>query len=108
MISAAITTAFRYSFFTPLREARIAAHSEVVAHRGPARHRVLVPMLLDVPIKIGSMRWPYEKAFERAYGAFHLAALSLLLIALVLELHLWFPIEQSVAGALMFASLIQL
>jgi hypothetical protein len=65
-------------------------------------------MLLDVPIKIGSMRWPYEKAFERAYGAFHLAALSLLLIALVLELHLWFPIEQSVAGALMFASLIQL
>ena len=110
MISAAVTTAVRYSFFTPLRESRIAAHRQVVDHTGPspARHRVLVPMLLDRPITIASTWWPYEKAFERVYGAFHLAALSLLLIALVLQLTLWFPIEQAVAGALMIASLIQL
>lgn len=110
MTSATITTAFRYSFFTPLREARIEAHGQVVAHRGPApaRHRVLVPMLLDGPIEIVSLRWPYEKAFERVYGAFHLAALSLLLIALFLQLHAWFPPEQALAGALMIASLIQL
>jgi hypothetical protein len=110
MISAAITTAVRYSFFTPLRESRIAAHGQVVAHSGPApaRHRVLVPMLLDGAIKIASLRWPYEKAFERVYGAFHLAALSLLLIALVLQLEMWFPTEQAAAGALMIASLMQL
>jgi len=110
MISAAITTAVRYSLFTPLRESRIAAHGQVVAHRGPApaRFRVLVPMLLDGPIKIVSRRWPHEKAFERVYGSFHLAALSLLLIALVLQLSAWFPTEQALAGALMVASLIQL
>ena len=50
----------------------------------------------------------YEKAFERVYAAFHLAALSLLLIALVLQLNLWFPTGQAFAGALMIASLIQL
>jgi len=110
MISATITTAFRYSFFTPLREARIAAHGQVVAHRAaaPARHRVLVPMLLDRPIRIASLWWSYEKAFERVYGAFHLAALSLLLIALLLQLNVWFPAEQAMAGALMIASLVQL
>jgi hypothetical protein len=65
-------------------------------------------MLLDGPIKIVSIRWPYEKAFERVYAAFHLAALSLLLIALVLQLNVWFPTGQAFAGALMIASLIQL
>ena len=110
MISAAVTTAVRYSFATPLRDSRIAAHRQIVAGSGPApaRHRVLVPMLLDGAIKFASLRWPYEKAFERVYGAFHLAALSLLLIALVLQLNLWFPTEQATAGALMIASLIQL
>jgi hypothetical protein len=110
MISAAITTAVRYSFFTPLRESRIAAHRQLVGHTAPApaRYRVLVPMLLDRPITIASTRWPYDKAFERVYGAFHLAALSLLLIALVVQLTVWFPIEQAVAGALMIASLVQL
>src|SRR5262245_14932135 len=82
MISATLTTAVRYSFYTSLRESRIAAHSQIAAHNGPApaRYRVLVPMLLDQPIKIAARRWPYEKAFERVYGAFHLATLSLLLI----------------------------
>ncbi len=110
MISATITTAVRYSVFTPLRESRIAAHGQVVTHSGPApaRYRALVPMLLDGPIKIVSIRGPYEKAFERVYVAFHLAALSLLLIALVLQLNMWFPTEQAMAGALMIASLIQL
>jgi hypothetical protein len=110
MMSAALTTAVGYSFFTPLRESRIAAHNHVVAHSGPmaARPRVLVPMLLDAPIKVMANRWPYEKAFERVYGAFHLAALSVLLIAVVLQLNEWFPTEQAVAGALMIASLVQL
>jgi len=110
MISATITTAVQYSLFTPLRESRIAAHGQVVAHSGPApaRYRALVPTLLDGPITIVSKRWPYEKAFERVYAGFHLAALSLLLIALVLQLSMWFPTEQAVAGALMIASLIQL
>lgn len=110
MISAAITTAVRYSFFSPLRESRIAAHAEIVTHSAtaPARYRLLVPMLLDQPIKIAARRWPYDKAFERVYGAFNLAALSVLLIALVVQLNLWFPIEQAVAGALMIACLIQL
>ena len=76
MVSATITTAVQYSLFTPLRESRIAAHGQVVTHSGsaPARYRALVPMLLDGPIKIVSIRWPYEKAFERVYAAFHLSS----------------------------------
>ncbi len=65
-------------------------------------------MLLDAPITILSVRWPYPKAFERVYGAFHLAALSLLLIALFVQLNLWFSREQAAAGALLIASLVQL
>jgi len=124
MVSASLTTAVRYSLFSPLRESRIAAHRQVVARSAPApapapapkvapipapaRYRALVPMLLDAPIKILSVRWPYEKAFERVYGAFHLAALSLLLIALFVQLTLWFSREQAAAGALIIASLVQL
>ena len=109
MISAAIPTAVRYTF-TPFQESRIAAHGQIVAHSGPApaRHRVLVPMLLEGPIKFASIGWPYGKSVARVYGAFHLAALSLLLIALFLHLNVWFPAEPAIAGALMIASLMQL
>jgi hypothetical protein len=55
LMSAVVVTAADYSFFTPLRDARMAAHREVVAHWAPAptRHRVLVPLLLDGPIRAG-------------------------------------------------------
>jgi hypothetical protein len=110
MMSAVLTTAVRYSFFTPLRESRMAAHRQIVAHAAPApaRYSVLVPMLLDAPIEALATRWPYEKAFERVYGAFHLTALALMLIALFVQLSQWFPREHAAAGALMIASLIQL
>ena len=110
MMSAVLVTAATYSFFTPLNEARVAAHREVVtlAASAPDRYRVLVPFALDGPIHALAAFVPYDKAVERVYGVFHLVALSLILIALVLQLSLWFTTVQSLAGALMVGSLVQL
>jgi hypothetical protein len=74
----------------------------------PARYRVLVPVLLDVPIRVLATVMPYDKAFGRVYAVFHFVALVTLLAMLVHELSRWFTLEQAMVGALLVGSTIRM
>ena len=110
LMTAVLVNASDYSFLVPLREVRVASHQQVVAHSAPApaRYRLLVPMVLDVPIRFLSTVMPYDKAFGRVYAVFHFAALLTLLAMLVYELSRWFTLEQAMVGALLVGSTIRL
>jgi len=65
---------------------------------------VLVPTILDLPIRAASAMMPFDKAFGRVYALFHFAALASLLALLAYELSIWFTLEQAVVGALLVGS----
>src|SRR5262245_16489548 len=110
IMTAVLVNAADYSFLVPLRDVRVEAHQQVVAHtaQAPAKYRVLVPAALDVPIRAFGTVMPYDKAFGRVYAVFHFAALVTLLGLLVYELLLWFTIEQAMVGALLVGSTIRM
>jgi hypothetical protein len=110
LMTAVLVNASDYSFLVPLRDVRLAAHQQVVAHSAPApaRYRLLVPAALEVPIRIAAAVMPYEKAFGRVYAVFHFAALFALLAMLVYELTHWFTLEQAVVGALLVGTTIRM
>ena len=110
LMTAALVNASDYSFLVPLREVRIAAHRDVVAHTAPApeRYRLLVPVALDLPIRVFAKVMLYDKAFGRVYAAFYFLALTSMLAVLVYELSLWFTLEQALVGALLVASTIRI
>jgi hypothetical protein len=110
LMTAVLVNASDYSFLVPLRDARVAAHQQVVAHSAPAppRYRLLVPAALDVPIRIAAAVMPYDKAFGRVYAVFHFVALVALLAMLVYELTRWFTPEQALVGALLVGTTIRM
>jgi hypothetical protein len=110
LMTAVLVNASDYSFLVPLRDVRVAAHQQVVAQSAPspARYRILVPVVLEVPIRILAKVMPYDKAFGRVYAVFYFVALVTLLAMLVYELSLWFTLEQAMVGALLVGSTIRM
>lgn len=109
-MTAVLVNASDYSFLVPLREVRITAHHDVVAHVAPApeRYRLLIPLALDLPIRALATVMPYDKAFGRVYAAFYFFALTSMLAMLVYELCQWFTLEQALVGALLVGSTIRI
>lgn len=68
------------------------------------QYRVLVPYLLDAPIRFFARYITYEKAFGRVYGAFYIVSMAAMLFALFLYLRIFFTDEQSLVGALIPAT----
>lgn len=110
LVTAAAVNAFDYSVLVPLQQVRRDTHRAVVEGRAdaPQQYRVLVPLVLDTPIRLIARVLPYEKAFGRTYAAYHLVALTLALAALSRYLRVWFSAEQALAGALIVGSTIHL
>jgi hypothetical protein len=110
IMTAVLVNAADYSFLVPLRDVRLEAHQQVVAHTAlaPARYRLLVPVALDMPIRALSGVMSYDKAFGRVYAVFYFAALATLLGLLVYELSLWFTLEEAMVGALLVGSTIRM
>jgi hypothetical protein len=109
-VSAVAVNASDYSFLVPQQHVRIETHQAIVEGRAAAPHasRVLVPILLEPPIRLLATVMPPAKAVTRTYAAYHLLALALLLAVLFRYLREWFSVEQSLAGALLVGSTIRI
>jgi hypothetical protein len=88
------------------RQFRLDEHRLILTHgeRPPAQYRVLVPYLLDPPIRFFANYMPYEKSFGRVYAAFYLAAMTGILYSLFAYLRIFFTDEQALVGALVPAA----
>lgn len=109
-VTAVAVNASDYSFLVPLQQVRRETHRAIVEGRAtaPRQYQVLVPFLLDPPIRLLASVMPPDKALSRTYAAYHLLALVLLLAALFRYLRVWFSIEQALAGALIVGSTIRI
>lgn len=94
----------------PLQQLRIDTHRSIIEGRAapPRQQQILVPYLLDPVIREMSAVMSPDKALTRAYAAYHLAALTLLLATLFFYLRLWFSTEQALVAALFVASTIRI
>lgn len=110
LVTAVAVNASDYSFLVPLQQVRIDTHRSIIEGHAaaPRQHQVLVPYLLDPPIRVLATVMPADKALTRVYAAYHLAALTLLLATLFLYLRVWFSTEQALVGALIVASTIRI
>lgn len=110
LATAVAVNASDYSFLVPKQQVRIDTHRSIVERRAdaPRQQQILVPYLLDLPIRALASVMPPDKALTRVYAAFHLAALTLLLATLLSYLRLWFSTEQALIGALMVGSTIRI
>lgn len=108
LLTAAGVSAYDWSFRVddPIKQERLDTHSGIVSRtaRAPERYRVLVPYLLDPPIRALSQFMPYEKAFGRVYAAFYWLAITVMLYALHLSLRTYFTSDQALVGVLLAAS----
>lgn len=109
-VTAVAINASDYSVLVPQQPVRRETHRAVMDGRAPApqRYRVLVPFALDPMIDALSRVMPGERAFSRAYGVFHLFALTLLLGTLFVYLREWFTEEQALVGSLLVGSALRL
>ena len=84
LATAVAVNASDYSFLVPLQQVRINTHRAVIGGRAaePRRQQILVPYLLDPPIRALATVMPPDKALTRVYAVYHLAALTLLLATL--------------------------
>lgn len=110
LVTAVAVNASDYSFLVPLQQVRVDTHRSIIeGHATPPRqHQILVPYLLDPPIRVLASVMPPDKALTRVYAAYHLAALALLLATLFFYLRVWFSTEQALAGALVVGSTIRI
>ena len=110
LVTAVAVNASDYSFLVPLQHVRIETHRSIIAGHAtaPRQHQILVPYLLDPPIRLLATVMPPDKALTRVYAAYHLAALALLVATLFLYLCVWFSPEQALVGALIVGSTIRI
>lgn len=110
LATAIAVNASDYSFLVPLQQVRIDTHRSIIAGHAaaPRQQQILVPYLLDPAIGLMATVMPPDKALTRAYAAYHLAALTVLLASLFLYLRVWFSAEQALVGALIVASTIRI
>ncbi len=108
LLTASGVSAYDWSFRVddPIKQERLDTHNRIVNRtaRAPERYRVLVPYLLDLPIRALAQFMPYEKAFGRVYAAYYWLAISVMLYALHLGLRTYFTSEQALVGVLLAAS----
>ncbi len=88
------------------RQERLNVHAAIVGRTAPApeRYRVLMPYLLDPPIRALARWLPYDKSFGRVYALFHWLTFASLLAALYRYLTMDFTAEQALVGTLVAAS----
>jgi len=107
-LTATGVTAFDWSFLVSdnTKQARIDMHNGIVNRTGlaPERYRVLVPYLLDKPIRWLAPQVGYAKAFGQVYAVFNWLALSAILYTLYFYLSEYFSSEQALVGTLIVAS----
>lgn len=110
LVTAVAVNASDYSFLVPLQQVRIDTHRAIIAGNAaaPRQHQILVPYLLDPPIRVLAMMMPPDKALTRVYAGYHLAALTLVLASLFFYLRVWFSTEQALVGALFVATTIRI
>jgi hypothetical protein len=110
LVTAVAVNASDYSFLVPLQHVRIDTHRSIIEGRAaaPRQYQILVPYVLDPPIRMLATVMPPDKALTRVYAAYHLAALTLLLAVLFFYLRRWFSAEQALIGALVVASMIRI
>jgi hypothetical protein len=104
------TNAFDYSVLVPQPQLRYEMHRAIVDGTAPSpqRFRILVPWTLDPVIRTASAFTDAEQAFRRTYFAFHLAALTALLLAVYAYARLWFSMDRALVGALIIGSTLHL
>jgi hypothetical protein len=110
--AAAAVTSLDYSFH--------AGENTLLARRGfhqgilnstanaPERYRVLIPAIVEGPIRAFARVMPYEHAFDRAYAIFYFLAIVLMLWSIYAYLTEWFTDDQALVGALLVACTIRI
>lgn len=108
LLTAAGVSAYDWSFRVddPIKQERLDTHHGIVERtaRAPDRYRILVPYVLDLPIRTLTQVMPYERAFGRVYAAFYWLAITVMLYTLFLSLRTFFTTEQALVGVLVAAS----
>ena len=110
--AAAAVTSLDYSFHP--------GESTLLARRGfhhgilnrtanaPERYRVLIPAIVEGPIRALASVMPYEQAFDRAYAIFYLLAMVSMLWSIYAYLTEWFTDDQALVGALLVACTVRI
>lgn len=71
--------------------------------RAPDRHRVLAPVVMEVPTRVLARFMPYDTAYDRAALLFYLIAMAALVASQYAYLRVWFSTEQALIGVLLIA-----
>jgi Dolichyl-phosphate-mannose-protein mannosyltransferase len=112
LCAAAAVTALDYSFHPGDNTllARRGFHHGILngTANAPERYRVLVPAIVEGPIRLFARVMPYDQAFDRAYAIFYFLAMVSMLWALYAYLTEWFTDEQALVGVLLVACTIRI
>ena len=107
-VAVSTVTALNYAFLpgAATLEARRATQGAILDHSTPPpdRYRFLVPMMVDVPIRMLSQSMSRNDAFDRTYAVFYVLALPAFLASLFAYLRVWFSTEPALVGVLFVAA----
>ncbi len=108
LFSAALVLTFLYfmEVGVPLLQQRITLHREVLDNTAifPYPYRVLVPLVMEGPVRLLSRLTSYNVAFVASYLVYDLLAIFFILVTLFAFLRRWFTDNQSLIGALSVAT----
>jgi len=112
LCAAAAVTSLDYSFHPGESTllARRGFHDGIInaTANAPERYRVLIPVMVEGPIRLFARVMPYEQAFDRAYAIFYFLAMVSMLWALHTYLTEWFTDDQALVGVLLVACTIRI
>lgn len=102
--------AFDYSVLVPQQQVRYEMQQAIVSGTAPAAQRfhILVPFVMEPIIRVVATAMPWDVAFRRAYFAFHVLALIVLLASVYAYARLWFTRDQALIGALIVGASLRL
>lgn len=110
--AAAAVTSLDYSFHPGENTllARRGFHHGILnsTANAPERYRVLIPAIVEGPIRALARVMPYDQAFDRAYAIFYFLAVVLMLWSIYAYLTEWFTDDQALVGALLVACTIRI
>jgi hypothetical protein len=89
-------------------QARRSYHAGILDHtiEAPERYRLLMPMMIEGPIRVLEHWMSRDDAFDRAYAVFYVLALPAFLASLFAYVRVWFPAEPALAGVLFVAAIL--
>jgi hypothetical protein len=109
-VAVTVVTALNYALLPgeATLQARRSYHAGILDHtiEAPERYRLLMPTIVEGPIRVLQQWMSRNDAFDRTYAVFYALALPAFLASLFAYVRVWFPAEPTLAGVLFVAALL--